>query len=464
MSVIARCAEQPSMNRIRSRNWVVPSVIISLGLSSSAFSGLALSARNGRSVRSTVYISKVNVTVRDKETGAPVKDLSYRDFQVLDDGHPVTTATFSSASSHNLRPLTIWLLLTCIKRPEAQGGLRQLFAKSGPFGQRLSTLNSNSYIGVAHWCGSSDAKIDLPPTQDRDALMTAIDANGEPAPMDSAEPEGGRAFRRALDLIGENIALDDRPALLVIIVLHDDKLEMSQAEADLASKKLLYRGVIVYQIRDHDEDIGRSSPSGQGSTLGFISTQTGGRIVPVRHGDYGEAMTSIVDTLRSRYELGVAPRAVDRQWHEIRVLLTDPALRAHKPVEVEYGAGYLADFSFGSSPPYSTSNYHTTTNPQLEPDFNSAIDSPNLTQAVRFEAKPHGFIGEPNLAEYSLQIDGNQITWSTLPSGDRTRRLALRLQVFPLEGRGLTMRLCSLKFFETKPICPSPATGPSPTP
>jgi hypothetical protein len=324
---------------------------MTLGLSSSAFSGPALSASNGRSVGSINYIPTISVTVRDKETGAPVKDLSYRDFQVLDDGRPVTTAIFGSASSHHLRPLTIWLLVACIKQSEAQGGLRHLFEKSGPVGQPLSTLNSNSYIGVAYWCGSNDAQIDLPPTQDRDALMTAIDAVPEPAPMDSAEPAGGRAFQRALDLISENVGLENRPALPVIIVLHDGKLEMSQAEAELASKKLLYRGVIINQIRDHDEDIGRSSPSGQGSTLGFICTQTGGRIVAVQHGDYGEATTNIVDTLQSRYELGVAPRAVDRQWHEIRVLLTDPALRAHKPVELEYGAGYLAAFSFGSSPP-----------------------------------------------------------------------------------------------------------------
>ena len=425
------------MNRIRSRNWVVPSVIMSLGLSSSAFSGLALGAPNGRSVRSFVYTSTINVTVRDKETGALVKDLSYRDFQVFDDGHPVTTAFFASAPSRNLKPVTIWLLVACIRQSEAQGGLRQLFGKSGPFGQPLSTLNSNSYIGVAHWCGSSDAQIDLPPTQDRDALMTAIDANGEPAPVDSAEPAAGRAFRRALDLIGENIALDDRPALPVIIVLHDDKLEMSQAEADLASKKLLYRGAILYRILDRSEDIGRSSPSGQGSTLGFISTQTGGRIVPVRHGDYGEAMTSIVDTLQSRYELGVAPGAVDRQWHEIRVLLTDPALRAHKPVELEYGAGYLADFSFDSSPPYSTANYHRATNPQLDPDFNSAIESPNLAQAVRFEAKPHGFIGEPNLAEYSLQLDADEITWSTLPNGDRHSEISIAVASFSAGGQKL---------------------------
>jgi hypothetical protein len=454
MSVIARCAEQPSMNRIRSRNWVVPSVIISLGLSSSAFSGLALSARNGRSVRSTIYISTVNVTVRDKETGAPVKDLSYRDFQVLDDGHPVTTATFSSASSHNLRPLTIWLLVTCIKPPDAQGALRHLFGKSGPVGQPLSTLNSNSHIGVAHWCGSNDAQIDLPPTQDRDALTKAIDSIREPAPKDSAEPAGGRAFQRALDLISENVGLENRPALPVIIVLHDGKLAMSQAEAELASKKLLYRGVIVYQIRDHDEDIGHSSPSGQGSTLGFICTQTGGRIVPVQHGDYGEAMTSIVGTLQSRYELGVAPRAVDRQWHEIRVLLTDPALRAHKTVELEYGAGYLADFSFGSSPPYSTSNYHTTTNPQLDPDFNSAIESPNLTHAVRFEAKAHGFIGEPDLAEYSLQLDSNEITWSTLPNGDRHSEISIAVASFSAGGQKLDDKIVQFEILRDEAHLP----------
>ena len=49
-----------------------------------------------------------NVTVQDQETGKPIEDLGYEDFQVFDNGHPIEARIFEHGRSHDPRPRMNW--------------------------------------------------------------------------------------------------------------------------------------------------------------------------------------------------------------------------------------------------------------------------------------------------------------------------------------------------------------------
>src|ERR1700693_2996456 len=102
----------------------------------------------------------VNAAVQELETGAPVADLSYHDFLVFDNGQPTTTVLFSSETSRDRRPITIWFLLSCPEEKAISRGSRLMAEKSQLFGPMLNSLGSIDTVGVAHWCGNGDAMID----------------------------------------------------------------------------------------------------------------------------------------------------------------------------------------------------------------------------------------------------------------------------------------------------------------
>ena len=77
-----------------------------------------------------VILVFVNATVQELETGAPVTDLSYHDFQVFDDGHPTTPVLFSSETSRDPLPITIWFLLSCPEEKAISRGSRLMTGKS----------------------------------------------------------------------------------------------------------------------------------------------------------------------------------------------------------------------------------------------------------------------------------------------------------------------------------------------
>jgi hypothetical protein len=155
---------------------------------------------------------------------------------------------------------------------------------------------------------------------------------------------------KPLDMVVDRTRFENQFALPVIVLLHDGRVGMTKDETDLLAKRLLYKGAIVYQVSDHREAFTGSDSGGKDSSLQFISAQTGGRAILVRLADYVGAMNSILQVLRFRYILGIIPPSRGRQWHELRVKLTEAALRKHKHARVDFGAGYLAGGSFGSDP------------------------------------------------------------------------------------------------------------------
>jgi hypothetical protein len=171
-------------------------------------------------------------------------------------------------------------------------------------------------------------------------------------------------------------------------------------------------------------------------------------------------MKSILQAVRFRYALGITPRSRDRQWHELRVKLTEAAVRKHKHARVGCGAGYLAGGSFGSFPPYSISQYRQAENSQLDPNLTHAIDSPTLTRDVRIDAKAHSFIGSTHLAEFTLQFDSEEVTWANLPDGGRRSEINIVVASFSEEGKELKHVLIQFELIRDEVHLPITGDGP----
>jgi hypothetical protein len=315
-------------------------------------------------------------------------------------------------------------------------------------------------MGVAHWCGNGDAEIDLAPTQNPEVPLAVIEAVRQRVPVKSDKHVGKLALLRTLDLVLDRTPFENQFARTVVLLLYDGRAGMTEDEADLLAKRLLYKDVAVYQLTDTREGFAVPDSGGKDSSLQFISAQTGGHAIPVRDEGYLGALDSILQTLRFQYTLGIAPPSRDRQWHELRVKLTEPALRDHIHAQVDFGAGYLAGGSFGSVAPYSISRYRQAANSDLDPSLTNAIDSPILIQDVRFDAKAHGFVGSNDLVKFTVSLDSTQVTWATLANGERQSEIGIVMASFSEEGKRIGHE--ALQFELTRDENHLPITGDGP--
>ena len=356
--------------------------------------------------------------------------------------------------------MAMWLLVSCPEQGQREGGSGFVAGNSTALKQALANLDSASTVGVAHWCANGDANTDLLPTQDHDAPFAVLETVLHQAPVEPSKSSSKRAFQRALDLVMEKSGTRADEALPVIVLLYDGGIDVSKDDADLMAKKLLYRRAIFYQIgKGHDEPTGLR-PEEEHSSLQSISRQTGGRVYSIGHGDFLETMNSIISGLHFRYTLGVIPRNLDRQWHELRVQLTEATLHKHTSFRVNYGSGYLAVGSFDSVPPYSLLNFRRATNSNLDTLLDHVLDGPTLSRDILFDVNGHGFIGSDHLVKFGLRLPSDQLTWGKLENGDRRSEINIVFASYSEEGKRLGHELVQFEIIRDEALLPITGDGP----
>jgi hypothetical protein len=117
----------------------------------------------------------VSVPVIALKNGLPDRTLKRDDFQVFDNGHPVSIKTFDSGAQFSTSPLAVWFVVQCSMQDyEAQG--------SGFFRERISLfkpalkyLDKQDTVAVAHWCDNGDSQLDLLPTSNVEEAASSLD-------------------------------------------------------------------------------------------------------------------------------------------------------------------------------------------------------------------------------------------------------------------------------------------------
>jgi hypothetical protein len=322
-------------------------VLLALPASLLAASGDAREAQSASTSSETVFrvssnLVLIDVMASNGAKGTPDITLARGDFQVLDNGRPVSIKTFDAGTA--IRPLALWFVVQCnMKGWEANGS--GLFAgQIGRFDPALTFLEKRDKVAVAHWCDNGDSKLDLLPTSNIAQAAPVLEQALAPIPDPRTHDRSGElALQKTLQLIVNATYSLSAETLPVVIFLYGDYSGMPKPEADRFIYELLETSAIVYGLKDS-----RSPRIGslwiareQSAIANYIAVQTGGQYLTVTPETYATGLKEIVEQLHFRYELGFKPKSLDGKRHRLRVKLADAAIDRHKGVHLQYRSAYV---------------------------------------------------------------------------------------------------------------------------
>jgi VWFA-related protein len=265
--------------------------------------------RAARTLRSSVEVTAVTVTVRDTE-GHLVTDLPRDAFSVYEDGEPQQITQFT----HERVPVALGLLLDVSDSMFGQR-IRDARAAVGRF--LLELLAPEDVFFVMAF--NHTPQLLTPWTSEPAAVRAALDA---------LRPSGGTAIYdtvlRALPLVGTRPR--DRAALVLISDGADTASDTSLREVRSA---LLRTDAFIYAIAIDSPDRQAINTRVNPESLAEITNQTGGRTEVVHDTtDLAEATSRIAEELNSQYVLGYSsPTPGDGKYHGIRVRVNTPGYK-----------------------------------------------------------------------------------------------------------------------------------------
>jgi len=295
-------------------------------------------------LRSSTSLVLVDVIAQDPKSKLPHNEFGRDDFQVFDNDRPVPIVTFDAGSHYDTRPIALWFVVICNEQNQA-------LVRSGPFAgyesafrSALNDLDKRDSVGVAHWCDNGDAQLDLLPTYNRDAPITAL-ANAL-LPIPFIAPRGGRIGELAVQAMFRAIIRDAHQTnpqpLPVIVILHGDKTGMPPQELDDLVSDFLQTSGIVFGIKNESVPDMPPLANGERSTIfHYLAGETGGEYFAVPSNLYATALDSIIVQLHFRYQLGFKPPSIDGKRHDIRVELLGEAKKKFKTAHLRYRTEYI---------------------------------------------------------------------------------------------------------------------------
>ena len=276
--------------------------------------------QGGTRIISTVNEVSVVFTVTDKHNRY-IKDLTKKDFSVLDDQRPVIN--FRSFRRETDLPLQVGLLI------DASNSIRDRFKFEQESAIEFLNQTVRPKYDQAFVVG-----FDVEPEVTQDFTDdTNLLANG----VRALRPGGGTAMYDALYYASRDKLLKSNQASSVrraIILVSDGEDNSSHVTREEAIEMALRANTIVYTISTN-------FPSGGGGdkVLQRISEATGGRAFqPFQLTDVANAFAQIQDDLRSQYELSYRPEnfAHDGRYRTIAITAL------HKGLKVRSRSGYYA--------------------------------------------------------------------------------------------------------------------------
>jgi hypothetical protein len=98
----------------------------------------------------------VVVDVIALKDGLPDKTLKRGDFDVFDNGHPVSITMFDSGADFATRPLALWFVVQCYMPDIEEEGTGFFRGQISLFKPALKYLERQDTMAVAHWCDNGE--------------------------------------------------------------------------------------------------------------------------------------------------------------------------------------------------------------------------------------------------------------------------------------------------------------------
>jgi len=286
----------------------------------------------------------VDVISQDSKNGLPVREFQKEDFRVLDNGNEVRITSFDAGAHYSTRPFILWLAVICNEGGKI-GGSREFVGKESLFRPALDHLDKHDTVGVAHWCDNGEARIDLPPTEDRDSPIRVLAETIKPIPFHvggNSNLVGENTYRKMLRLIIQDAHRRNPQPLPVIVFLDGDHTGQPRYELDQVVNDILETSGIVFGIKDQMSPRVYGLGNGEQAEIShYVAEQTGGEYFTAPARDYATALDMILMRLHFRYELGFVPPKIDGKRHELRVELTKEAQRKYKGVRLWFRPEYI---------------------------------------------------------------------------------------------------------------------------
>jgi hypothetical protein len=275
------------------------------------------------------------------KNGLPDKTLKRDDFQVFDNGHPVSIKTFDTAAQFSTRPLVLWFVLQCNMQGWEREGSGLFAGQVNLFKPALKDVDKRDRVAVAHWCDNGQSQLDLLPTSNVEVVPTVLEQVLAPV---SSPNDHGRigelALQKTLQLIVDATRSLVPEPVPVVIFLYGDYSGMPRSEANHFIDELLETSAVAYGLKD------RRSPriwllGEQGAVANYIAAETGGEYLRVTPETYATGLGEILQQLHGRYELGFKPETLDSKRHKLNVKLADAVKNKHKGVRLRYRLAYV---------------------------------------------------------------------------------------------------------------------------
>lgn len=278
-------------------------------------------ARAPRTLRSSVEITAVTVTVRDAD-GRLVPDLPREVFQVFEDGEPQAITQFT----HDRVPVALGLLLDV---SDSMFGQRIVDARAAVERFLLDLLAPDDAFFLMAF--NHESKLLIPWTT-RPAAQTPASGQDEPAAvrtaLDALRPWGSTAI---YDAVGRALPIiEQRPRDRAAIVLISDGADTaSDTTLNKLRGSLLRTDAFIYAVAIDSPVRQAINARVNSGALGEITNQTGGSTQVVHDvADLAAATARIAEELNTQYVLGYSsPHPGDGKYHSIRVRVTAAGYR-----------------------------------------------------------------------------------------------------------------------------------------
>ena len=284
----------------------------------------------------------VLVDVVAVKNGLPVKTLTRDDFRLFDNGSPVSIKSFDTGAQATTRPLAVWLVVQCKMANWTAQGSGYFAGEMKRFVPALKKLEKQDIVGVAHWCDTGDAQLDLQPSNNVDDVAAAAERvlSTEPSGENHDRP-GELALQKTLQLVVDATRAAKPEPLPVVIFLYGDWSGMPKSEADHFIDELLETSAISFGLRDKRSPHIWWVPGEQRQVAHYIATETGGEYFDVTPEEYESGLEGILEQMHFRYELGFEPQVMDGKRHKLRVEFSEAAKKRYRGVRLRFREAYV---------------------------------------------------------------------------------------------------------------------------
>jgi hypothetical protein len=256
-----------------------------------------------------VLVDVIAEYIKDELHGRQVTlatELKQEDFRVFDNDNEMPIRTFDIGIEHTTRAIALWLIVQCPEGHAAGWASDFLRGKTGFIKPALMHLDAQDTLGVAHWCDSGEARIDLPPGHDPDAATAALDKLLSQPPVRGENRSGELAMQRLIRLLVDNAQHSKPDRLPILFFLYGDHCATYPKEAERIIEAVLEASGIVFGMSDGSFQV---NPANQYNGYGQInylvhhySRETGGEYyITVDPKLFSAAVDYVITQLHLRY-------------------------------------------------------------------------------------------------------------------------------------------------------------------